>query len=368
MRVVLCGYYGKGNGGDEALLATLLQMLPSHVTPVVLSGDPAQTTADYGVEACDRNSSWAILHALRTADGFMFGGGSLIQDATSALSPFYYAGLMGLAHGFRLQTLAWGQGVGPLQRPLTRWLARLLFRSCAAVSVRDRGSAQLLQSWDVATLLAPDPVWALEAKPLPDLMTSEFGATVGLAQPWSTPPQAQTPRIAISLRPAPSLTPARLDALIAAIALLQSQTHATVLLVPFQPSQDRAIAERLYRELSGPRTILELRDPRQLKGLFRQVDLAISMRLHGLIMAASEGCPCFALSYDPKVSQLMADVGLSGVELDTMEPDMEPDVESLAQSWQTLLTQPSGLSLSQIADLRDRALDHQDLLEDCLKP
>ncbi|PZV13958.1 MAG: polysaccharide pyruvyl transferase CsaB, partial [Leptolyngbya sp.] len=34
MRAVLCGYYGLGNGGDEALLATLLQMLPPSVTPV----------------------------------------------------------------------------------------------------------------------------------------------------------------------------------------------------------------------------------------------------------------------------------------------------------------------------------------------
>ena len=43
MRAILCGYYGKGNGGDEALLATLLQMLPELVQPVVLSGNPQET-------------------------------------------------------------------------------------------------------------------------------------------------------------------------------------------------------------------------------------------------------------------------------------------------------------------------------------
>ncbi len=59
MRALLSGYYGKGNGGDEALLATLLQMLPPHVIPVVLSGDPQQTSDRYGVEAHDR---MAILH------------------------------------------------------------------------------------------------------------------------------------------------------------------------------------------------------------------------------------------------------------------------------------------------------------------
>ncbi len=39
-QAVLCGYYGMGNGGDEALLATLLQMLPDNIEPIVLLEDP----------------------------------------------------------------------------------------------------------------------------------------------------------------------------------------------------------------------------------------------------------------------------------------------------------------------------------------
>lgn len=61
MRAVLCGYYGKGNGGDEALLASLLQMLPHGVEPIVLSGNPTQTQLDYGVEAIDRMSPISTL-------------------------------------------------------------------------------------------------------------------------------------------------------------------------------------------------------------------------------------------------------------------------------------------------------------------
>ena len=64
MRVVLCGYYGMGNGGDEALLASLLQMLPSQVKPVVLSGDPEQTAQCYGVEAYHRKSLGGALVSL----------------------------------------------------------------------------------------------------------------------------------------------------------------------------------------------------------------------------------------------------------------------------------------------------------------
>lgn len=94
MQAVLCGYYGKGNGGDEALLATLLQMLPDNVTPLVLSGNPEATRNRYNVKACDRNSLPQVIQALRQSDAFIWGGGSLMQDTTSAISPFYYGGLM----------------------------------------------------------------------------------------------------------------------------------------------------------------------------------------------------------------------------------------------------------------------------------
>ena len=165
MRAVLCGYYGMGNGGDEALLASLLQMLPPKIKPVVLSGNPQQTRDRYGVESCDRKSFSAVIRVLRTADLFIWGGGSLIQDATSALSPVYYTGLMALAQLMGLKTIAWAQGIGPLGRSFNRWSARQVFRNCTAVSVRDRASAALLQEWKIPFLLAPDPVWAMASDP-----------------------------------------------------------------------------------------------------------------------------------------------------------------------------------------------------------
>ena len=35
-KAILCGYYGLGNAGDEALLLSLLQMLPPNIQPIVL--------------------------------------------------------------------------------------------------------------------------------------------------------------------------------------------------------------------------------------------------------------------------------------------------------------------------------------------
>lgn len=343
MRAVLCGYYGKGNSGDEALLATLLQMLPESVTPIVLSGNPEQTRQQYGVEVCDRNNSLAILSAFKDANAFIFGGGSLIQDSTSALSPVYYAGLMGLAQQMGLTTVAWSQGIGPLNRALTRWMARQTFSGCSEVSVRDGGSAQQLKDWNVDCLLAPDPVWALDAIPY---------------EPLELP----SPRIAVCLRPHPSLTPERLSRIGKALVSLQESSGASILLLPFQPVQDRAIAQQLKAQIKdrahGPCQIIEVEDPRYLKGIFQQVDMTISMRLHGLIMAAAEGNRCYALSYDPKINRLMEATEMPGWDLSALPGSFA----EIAQVWQEQFEQGKALSQQQIQSLRDRALMHRDLL------
>lgn len=311
MQAILCGYYGMGNGGDEALLATLLQMLPPHLTPLVLSGDPEQTAARYQVAAIDRKDLRQVWRALRQSQVFIWGGGSLIQDVTSALSPLYYLGLMALAQALGLRTIAWAQGIGPIQRRWNQALARAVFQRCHRVSVRDRASAQLLQDWGIPHSVGADPVWALLAHP-PD--ANLLGPT------RDKMPSPQAPIIAINLRPHPQLTPARLDWITQALIALQRQTEAQMWLVPFQASQDLGLAQQLQAMIPSSRIVQES-DPQRLKGLFQIPQLVIAMRLHGLIMAAAEGCCCFGLSYDPKVTQLLAATGIPGVELNQLGPD-----------------------------------------------
>ncbi|BCL35134.1 polysaccharide pyruvyl transferase CsaB [Nostoc sp. MS1] len=344
MRALLSGYYGKGNGGDEALLATLLQMLPSHVTPVVLSGNPKETSDRYGVESHNRMAFLPVLQALRSCDAFIWGGGSLIQDVTSSISPFYYGGLMALAQRMGLKTVAWAQGIGPLVRPQTRYLARQNFTACTQVSVRDRASAALLSDWQVPHILAPDPVWALQAKPLPALA------------------DLPTPRIAVTLRNHPQLTAVRLDNLTQALVSLQKATQAFILLLPFQKSEDLPIAEAIQPQLKDVSKILCLEDPQILKGVFPGVELAIGMRLHSLIMAASEGCRCFALSYDPKINRLMEDLAIPGWDLANI-PD---DADAIAQTWLEYYTNGQPLSSEKIQSLVNGAFMHKELLREAL--
>ncbi|MEN9565113.1 MAG: hypothetical protein RLZZ69_309 [Cyanobacteriota bacterium] len=342
-RAVLCGYYGMGNAGDEALLVSLLQMLPAEVEPIVLSGNPQATQKSYGVVSCDRKSTFALLKVLQQSDIFIWGGGSLMQDSTSLASPIYYAGLMALAQQKGLTTIAWAQGIGPLNKSLTRWLTKQVLLGCNAVSVRDNASAELLRNWQLKPLVAPDPVWALHSQAPPALPTTD------------------KPIVAVVLRSHPLLTPSRLQTLIQALQDFQAKSSSFILLLPFQPAQDRAIAEQIATQLQQDHVIMSIPNPQQLKGLFKEVKMAIGMRLHSLIMAAAEGCRCFALSYDPKVTQLMSELDLPGYELKNL-PNQPKIISSV---WLAQLEQ-QGSNSQKIQSLVDRALIHQQLLRETI--
>ncbi|MEM6500322.1 MAG: polysaccharide pyruvyl transferase CsaB [Cyanobacteria bacterium P01_C01_bin.89] len=350
-QALLCGYYGMGNGGDEALLATLLQMLPDSVKPLVLSGDPDQTRRRYGVTAIPRKSGLDILNGLSRSDAFIWGGGSLMQDATSAANPIYYGGLMGLAQGMGLKTVAWGQGIGPLGRSLSRWLTRRTFRRCSAISVRDGKSGKWLSRQGMDQfILAPDPVWALKASPVTE--------TASLP----------SPRIAVVLRQHSTLTSQRLAAIAQGLNRLQLATQASILLVPFQPVVDRPIADRIARSLSGSYRIVQIENPARLKGLFQQVNWTLAMRLHGVIMAAAEGSRCFALSYDPKVLVLAEELGLPVWDLtgDRSDLAMPEDGEALGRLWLEDFLGNQGLSSAKIQSYCDRSQMHQEVLHQVL--
>lgn len=343
MRVILCGYYGQDNAGDEALLVSLLQLLPPHVEAIALSANPRVTGERYGIEACPNRDWRAIWRLMRSADAFIWGGGSLMQDVTSVASPLYYAGLMFLAQRLGLKTIAWAQGIGPLRRSPLKWVTRQVLTGCDAISVRDQVSVQLVQKWGLKARLAPDPVWLLESRSSIETKTDR-------------------PIVAVNLRPHPLLTPARLQLITAALIDFQRQTQTHLRLIPFQASQDFALMTAIADQLPGDYELVYRDDPRECKGLFQGVQLTIGMRLHSLIMAAAEGNWCFALSYDPKVSRLMAEIGLAGWEL----ADLPPTVADLSRAWQHQLQQGRPLSAAQRQQIQAQTRQHQTLLTEIL--
>ena len=340
-KAIICGYYGQGNAGDEALLLAILARLPDHIQPIVLSANPAKTSQDYGVICYSRLEIIKQINQLSKNDLFIWGGGSLIQDITSLKSPLYYLFLMFFAQKKGVKTVAYAQGIGPIKTPLIKWLTKQILQKCDRISVRDEGSAKLLQQWNLKYIIAADPVWALPSK---------INRQVNLLPP---------PRIAVNLRSHPELTSERLNLLSQVLIELQQQTQANLIFIPLQKSQDLAICEQVSQKLPSNQQIIYLENPQELKGIWSQMDMTIGMRLHSIIMAASEQCPCFALSYDPKVTNLMTQVGIEGYELSKFTSQ----VSEITQEILYIYYNKVKLSMDKIESLGNSALQHQDLID-----
>ena len=189
-RILLCGYYGLGNAGDEAVLAASTSVFRARnpaLRLAALSADPAGTAANFGIDTVPRMRP-AALRAIRNCDLFLSGGGSLLQDRTSLKSLIYYLFLLNYARRAGKRTMVFAQGIGPLIRPAARrWTARVLSR-VDAITVRDAESADLLREIGVAgpeIEVTADPVFALEPQ------VTERVTAVAL----------QRPVVAVSLRP-----------------------------------------------------------------------------------------------------------------------------------------------------------------------
>ena len=166
MKFVISGYFGFQNIGDEAVLAAMIEHLKEEAPGseiVVLSKDPALTNKLHNVSTVNRGDILRISRELRSADLFISGGGSLLQDVTSFRSALYYLALVALAKMMKKPVFFYAQGIGPLTRKATKALVRIVANRVDTITVRDEQSRALLQSIGVTKPkihVAADPVFA----------------------------------------------------------------------------------------------------------------------------------------------------------------------------------------------------------------
>ncbi|MEL4105660.1 polysaccharide pyruvyl transferase CsaB [Oscillospiraceae bacterium WX1] len=295
--VVMSGYYGFGNAGDEAILQSIHATIDDSggdIAITVLSNDPADTTARYGYQAVDRFDFFAVLGALRRCDALVSGGGSLLQDHTSTRSLFYYLTIILAAELLGKKVMIYANGIGPVRKKANRRLVRHIVGRADVISLRDDMSAEELTSMGVQRddlHVTADPVFTLSAVP-----TDEAHA---LLRDCGLP--AGENFVCISVRnwvggPAFNQKIARLCDEIAETYRL------SVIFIPMQVPNDVAISLEIIDQMHRPAYLLNPKSTaRQIMGVIGLSDFVVAMRLHTLIFSARMGVPVVGIIYDPKV-------------------------------------------------------------------
>lgn len=166
-KLVISGYYGFGNAGDEAMLLAMvdaLRAIDPQVEITVISGNPEDTRRRHEVAAVHRLNLWGIAKAICSSDLLISGGGSLLQDVTSGRSIFYYLGIMQIACLLRRPIMLYAQGIGPIRSKTARAFMKHIGNCIAGGTVRDEGSLTELAGLGVVTpnvTVTADPVLAL---------------------------------------------------------------------------------------------------------------------------------------------------------------------------------------------------------------
>jgi polysaccharide pyruvyl transferase CsaB len=335
-RIVLAGYYGFGNAGDDAILEAILAELgrshPEVAVTVVTypEGDVGAIRRRVGCEAIDGRSVGAVKEAIASADLLVIGGGGLIQDylpgkpadrftaRASNLSFWTTVGLTAVALDIPITT--WAVGVGPLTTAAGRQEAGLLFGMMETVSVRDDLSKTLVEDLGGPRVVVhADPVFALES--------SGTDPMVGLLEVEDLPHDGRL-RIAVSVR---GWGPdgAWIDRVAAGLDEIIETFDADVLLVALQAgtglANDALVSTRVaarMRHADRRAVVAGDLSPREKLDLISHSDLLIGMRLHSVIFASSRGIPIVAIPYDPKVQLAMESLALEDfiIPLDFVSP------------------------------------------------
>ncbi len=296
LNVLISGYIGFENFGDDAVFALLVNHLKKkgiHVS--ALSSNPPKTAKVYGVDAYRYKQFGEVYDAIGNADVLISGGGSLLQNKTSIGSLLYYLGIILLAKLRGKKVIIFAQGIGPIKGAFYKFLTSAILKMCDLVTVRDRDSQNLLAKWGVKSKTVVDPVWSLP-------------------MPQHNPQNA----IGIQLRDCKGIMKHSPVDFLYSIGDFYPDKEIKIFCL--QNSQDFVFSRQFYTLLKQKypnidAKVITYTKPDKLLEEFATLERLIAMRFHACLVGLKMGVKVLPLSYDDKVTTFAHEMQLSYVDI-----------------------------------------------------
>lgn len=320
--VVISGYYGFDNSGDDALLFAIIDSLKKYMKDIriaVLSEKPRETERNYKIDSDKRFNVFKVAKMLKKSKLLINGGGSLLQDETSSLSLYYYLWVIHKAKKSGLKTYLYANGIGPVKKRNSGLVSKIA-NEVDLITLRDEMSLKELLKLNVTapkTKVTADPAIILDGSDedrVKEIFSSE-GLTYGGKY------------FGISLRAWDS-NDANISKKIAAIAdYVYDKYGFPTVLIPMRHSIDIGICQEVLSRIKHKAHIIKNRyNVFDTIAITRKMHLILGMRLHTLIYAAGGGIPLIGLIYDPKNKGF-----LNYINQDRMVDVKKIDVKQLGQ-------------------------------------
>lgn len=308
IRVLIAGYHGFGNCGDEAILQAMtanIRAMAKDVEITALSYNPEFTKTEYGINSVQRFNMLQVLSAIKHSDIVLSGGGTLLQNGTSTRSLMYYLTIIKIAKFFRKRVMLYANGIGPVSGKLNRRLVKMVVNTVDVITLREKLSEADLKSIGVTKpniMVTADPAFNLES--------------ISDDEAWKLLDEEKIPHneqmIAVSVRNWSKAFGG--DDYVKKVAKVCDNAIAegkTVVFLPMEYPRDLELSKKVMSYMKEKAYIMQKRyTPSQILGIVGCFDIMLSMRLHTLIFAAVKNVPMLGIIYDPKVEYYIKELDM----------------------------------------------------------
>ncbi len=310
-KCVLSGYFGFKNFGDEAILDVLVKKLQNDNHNItVISSNPEYTMSQYKeINSIYTFNIKEIIRTIFNSDIVISGGGSLLQDVTSAKSLYYYLFIIFIGLLFNKTVIIFAQGIGPIQNPISRFIALQFIKHCKYVSVRDKNSYKLLTNSGIKADLLCDPIFSIN---IPGI-------------------ENKTKTVAVQLRNCKGITADFIDRLAHQINIEFKDYKIEI--YSFQDEIDLEICKEFEKNIKmlNPDIKTEIFQGltnSQIIERISQAEYMIAMRFHAIIIGLLTKTKILAINYDIKVEKIAKEFGLPILNFNTEIKDAIAELKS----------------------------------------
>lgn len=293
--ILLLGYYGFKNSGDDALLRSIIQQLSKtdkDLTMEVLSCNPEETKKSFGIDAVSRNNVFSVIRAIRSSRLLLVGGGTLIQDSTSTKSLLYYLAVIRLAEIFKKEIMLYANGIGPIKESNKKITKRIL-NKVDIITLREEYSAEELKKIGVTKpkiYVTADSVFGMEYKTGENKNKKRYQL--------------------VSVRNNKALCENFCRDMARLCDDMADNYGISTIFIPFQKRNDSQITENIRKLMKNESEVFDTEcEFGELMTLMENAEICIGMRLHSLIYSVISGVACVGLVYDRKVRAFMDYIG-----------------------------------------------------------
>lgn len=304
MKIVISGYYGFDNSGDDALLLSIIDNIKKYddkAQIVVLSKNPQKTKLQYNVDAVNRYNAFSLIKSIASCDLLISGGGTLIQDATSTKSLFYYLFIIKLANLLKKKVMLYANGIGPLNSFKNIEYTKKILDDVSLITLRDPKSQIELEKIGVTKPkieLTADPAFLIEA--------NESGRSV--LDTYGVP--KDKPLMCVSVREWKNNPDDFVDTMARFCDYAAEKYGLFTVFLTMQHKVDFTISSQIKDKMRNKSVVVGANYPVEtLLSVMDEMTVSVGMRLHTLIYSASRMIPLIGIVYDPKVTGFLEYLG-----------------------------------------------------------